>query len=84
MMLRQRRRSFRIYSGKGALVKKYALGDLLTKQEIGDFTRSVSSIRWREGYYLIEEDSVLSITYIKNKTDDAKIKLRLRDGRVIK
>jgi len=81
-----------IYDRLGDLVRKFALTDILTKQEVSRLPRTISSIHWggEHDFDWVEDVEVVSLSIVSNgKFSDSPdveyktLQIRLRDGQVI-
>ena len=81
-----------IYDAAGGVVRMFALKDLFTKTEIGQFERTVSSIHWggEHTFRWVDDDEVVELAVVSNgkfpgdsDVEYRRIHIRLRDGAVI-
>lgn len=64
--------------GDGGLVKKLALADFITEEDISNLSRSVSSIWWGGKHAIDNDKLVLEVIAHKNETDDNKANFKMR------
>lgn len=82
-----------IYDRLGNMVRKFALTDILTEEEVSNLPRTVSSTHWSGEHDLdwVEDIEVVSLSIVSNgKFGDSPdveyktLQIRLSDGQVIK
>ena len=74
------------YNETGDLIKKYALEDLLSNEELDPVPRSVSSRWWRSRVRLDEPLGVLTVDVVQSYGDKRSIKsisFDLGNGRIL-
>ena len=78
-----------IYGPEGALIRRYALSDLLPAEYVEALPMSVSSIHWRGGARIVDRDQELRIDVVVPSLDDGsdaerylELGISLADGRV--
>jgi hypothetical protein len=78
-----------IYSPYGTLVRKLALGDLVTPAEIEAMPRTVSSILWRGEHRFSPDEELVEVSVFAGESwwsgpEFRKVSVRLSDGAVIR
>ena len=69
------------YSPGGKLVRSYELTDLFSEKEMAQFSRSISSIRWRKRNAYIKDDQK---TFFVQSSGDRVLLFNIESGELIK
>jgi hypothetical protein len=79
-----------IYRSDGSVIKKFALGDLLTEGDIETLPHSVSSIWWGRDHYITDSTGMLVLKIVSNRKNPWEegvqfrdLKIGLVDGRAV-
>jgi len=79
-----------LYRSNGVVIKKFALGDLLTEGDIETLPRSVSSIWWGGDHYIHDSNRLLVLKIISNRKNPwedgatfRELKMELATGRTL-
>jgi hypothetical protein len=78
-----------IYSGDGDIIKKFALSELMTEEQMQKVPRTMGSIQWGGHHIFVDADRVLLLRVaVDDESDSDKrkyrdVRIRMRDGAVI-